>query len=661
MFCPSNILRYSEGVDTLNESLRQPSSRIVLFGPPGAGKSFLAAELAKRMQSEGKPCACLSADPGSPGFGIPAAINLGIWKETGWQLTDFEALCSLDAARFRLPLTEALRSLMLRIPAEIPLIIDAPGLIKGVAAAELLPSLIDITAPTQLAVLDKFTNKDSPESPACSVSLENEIANLNVPVIAITSSELAISPNRHQRALRRTALWEQYLNTCSEMELDIRTPKLLGTPPPVDHPEKWAGLVIKLTNSDGVTSMGEIIELEDHQLKIYCQSFKQPTDQLLVRDARHLPGHLLVTAVPKHAAGGASDAHRQKTDTQSLVHPSDVKPLRNTPRIRRRDITAELVNGLFDDPLLLIKTNQNRRCLLFDLGNTSRLPVRHAHNVSHIFISHAHFDHIGGFMGLLRVRLSTSGSCQLYGPPGLARHIAGMISGILWDRIGDSGPVFTVSELHGNKLCRFRLQAGHHEIPILPEITVHDGIIHREERFIIRTVELDHGTPVLAFSYEPVAAVSVSKSALKELNLPPGPWLGKLKYAYMAGEQDQLIDLPNGESQPVAVLAKQLLRMQAGKKIVYATDLADTADNRKKLTALAGDADVLFCEATFSQDDVRRGTDNGHLTTRACGEIAAAAGVNQLVPFHFSRRYEKQADKLYREIEEVFPNIVRCD
>jgi glyoxylase-like metal-dependent hydrolase (beta-lactamase superfamily II) len=51
--------------------------------------------------------------------------------------------------------------------------------------------------------------------------------------------------------------------------------------------------------------------------------------------------------------------------------------------------------------------------------------------VSDVFISHAHMDHIGGFLWLLRSRVGPSPACRLYGPPGLADNIAGMIRGVL--------------------------------------------------------------------------------------------------------------------------------------------------------------------------------------------------------------------------------------
>jgi len=113
--------------------------------------------------------------------------------------------------------------------------------------------------------------------------------------------------------------------------------------------------------------------------------------------------------------------------------------------------------------------------------------------------------------------------------------------------------------------ARFRLQAGHDEMVVLPARTIEDGVIYQEERFLVRTVDLDHGTPVLAYAYEPVAAVVVSEEALDEFQLPAGPWLGKLKYTYMAGEHNRLIELPSGDFQPVGLLASRLLRKQEGK------------------------------------------------------------------------------------------------
>jgi ribonuclease BN (tRNA processing enzyme) len=47
-----------------------------------------------------------------------------------------------------------------------------------------------------------------------------------------------------------------------------------------------------------------------------------------------------------------------------------------------------------------------------------------------------------------------------------------------------------------------------------------------------------------------------------------------------------------------------------------------------------------------------------HLTARACGEIATAAGVERLIPFHFSKRYEDEPERIYNEVAAVCARLI---
>ncbi len=67
---------------------------------------------------------------------------------------------------------------------------------------------------------------------------------------------------------------------------------------------------------------------------------------------------------------------------------------------------------------------------------------------------------------------------------------------------------------------------------------------------------------------------------------------------------------------------------------------------------------LFFCEASFIVADADHAARNGHLTTRACGEIATAAGVSRLVPFHFSRRYTDNPQQIYDEIHEYCSRVL---
>src|SRR5206468_6790691 len=64
-----------------------------------------------------------------------------------------------------------------------------------------------------------------------------------------------------------------------------------------------------------------------------------------------------------------------------------------------------LVNDAFGDPGLYVDFRDERRALLFDLGDITTLPPRKLMRLSHVFVTHTHMDHFSGFDHLLRVVL----------------------------------------------------------------------------------------------------------------------------------------------------------------------------------------------------------------------------------------------------------------
>lgn len=607
--------------------------RVLLVGPPGIGKTTLTSQLGHALNAEGRHCWCISADPGSPDFGVPGAVTLGKWDTDGWQVKDYVALCTLDAGRFRLPLVSAVRQLAQASLVGVVLI-DGPGVVRGVAGAELLAGMVEAANADAVLALTAM-GRPTP--------LLDELRTLVLDVFVVNAAADARRPGKRVRARRRTAQWDAYLANAVERRIDLRKMNLIGTPPPVAETTAWAGRQLGLLQRNQTVAIGEVIRLDGELLTALLPAGAAIGDTVLVRDAERTLDGVIETASPF------------VTERLEYIPPADVMPAvedSGGPRVVGRvgHVDVSLPNGVFGDPQLHLRLRHQGRSLLFDLGDGGRLPARLAHQVTDVFISHAHMDHISGFHWLLRSRLCDLPTCRVYGPPGLAKHIEGFVQSYLWDRVGDRGPVFQISELHDDHLRRIQMKVGGPPCGHFDELPVTDGVLHKEVGFCIRAVVLDHHTPVLAYAFEPDKEINVRKERLEVWTLEPGPWLATLKQHVMAGNRDASITLPDGKTMPAGTLGDELVLIKPGKKLVYATDFADTVENRQRLSRLAQHAHTFFCEAPFIEADVIQAQLTGHLTTRACAEIATAARVARLVPFHFSRRYASNPEQLYEEI-----------
>ncbi|MGD8743505.1 MAG: MBL fold metallo-hydrolase [Granulosicoccaceae bacterium] len=625
------------------ETILAQDRRVLLVGAPGVGKSTLATQLAQALVANARQCRCVSADPGSPVLGVPGAVTLGEWQTDHWQVSTMEALCTLDAGRFRLPLVSAVRRVLSQ-PLEGVVLIDGPGVVRGVVGRELLEGLLEVTAAEVILVVTPTVSAPP---------LLDELRMQSRPrVFVVPAAEEAVRPGKRVRARRRTAQWDTYLAGGTTQDFDLSQLNIIGTPPPREQPQAWTGRQVALLEAQHTVAMGEVQRLQGDCLTVSLPCQVSSADTLLIRNTQRTADGVLETAEPWAA------------ERLEYLPPAAVLPAiqtSNGPRLVGRvgAVDVALINGVFGDPLLHVRFQHQQRSLLFDLGSGERLSARVAHQTSDVFISHAHLDHISGFVSLMRSRIGEFPPCRVYGPPGLAVHIAGFLQGALWDRVALNAPRFEVIEFDGKSLRHFALRATQPRPQLRETRAVQEGIIRAEAGFQIRAVLLDHtGTPVVAYALEPDRQINVRKDRLRARGLEPGPWLSELKQRVAGGDETVRIQLPDGSEETVQTLASELLLISPGKKLVYATDLADTPDNRERLIDLARHAHTFFCEAPFITAEAEHALRNGHLTTRASAEIANAAGVARLVPFHLSRRYQSDPQQIYDEIKEICPRVV---
>ncbi len=624
--------------------------RILLLGDSGSGKTSLITALMTELNRRGRDSVCLNCDPGLPGFGVPGTLSLGRFDGQNWHLLASHPLCSLDAGRFRLPLLMASQELLKALPAGYgTLFIDSPGLTRGTGAAELIPALTSLAGVELILALVP----DHAPVPAASV--------LQDP--AVTIARLAPVPEAHalsrsQRLQRRSQIWNEYLANSTTVELTPATLHLSGTPPPLNAGDAWKGRQIALLKHGRLQCLGEVLSASPACLRLRLTRPPHRPDQLLIRDAVSRGGQLRSTARTRPASATAPAETSAAAEVR--VELGALTSVAREPQVAVRvgNVMATLVNGVMGDPLLQVRMLHHARSLLFDIGDTGRMPLRAAHQVSDLFLSHAHADHIGGFIWLVRSRIGHFPPCRVFGPAGLLKQVEGMMNGILWDRVEDRGPCFEVHEWHRDHLRRWRLTAGNRDIETLTSVPVEDGVILREPGFLVRATELDHGIPVLAYAYEPRCQINVRRDRLDALGLSPGPWLQELKHAYLASHWQQRIPLADGRHPTVDELSQALLLTEPGEKLAYATDFGDTEANVDKLSRLAKDAHTLFCESSFLCADRDQATRTHHLTTDACARIANRARVKQLVAFHFSHRYEKKREQVYRELQQHTQRLI---
>jgi ribonuclease Z len=145
------------------------------------------------------------------------------------------------------------------------------------------------------------------------------------------------------------------------------------------------------------------------------------------------------------------------------------------------------------------------------------------------------------------------------------------------------------------------------------------------------------------------------------MELRPGRWLDELKRSIRDRRPDdhalRVTVQRNGtvteEDRTVGDL-RPLVMESSGQKIGYVVDTLFNDDNRKKIVELVAGADVFYCEAPFLNDDEDQATKRYHLTARQAGILGREARVRRLEVFHFSPRYEGQAERIYAEAKASF-------
>ncbi len=323
-------------------------------------------------------------------------------------------------------------------------------------------------------------------------------------------------------------------------------------------------------------------------------------------------------------------------------------------------IQAHLLNPPFGDPALFVEILWERRALLFDAGELKDFRPAKLLKISHAFISHTHIDHFIGFDTILRLMLNREKALKIYGPPGFLANVQGKLSGYTWNLTAEYPFSIEAAEVHPDRIALRMFHCDERFVPGEEREEDFTGIVAEDPQIQIRAAHLDHLIPSLGFALQERFHINVHKERLAQMGLAVGPWLKELKDALWQEGSRESLSVPAEKEGTIRFrevplgMLRECVTISPGQKIAYVADCRFTPENQERIIDLASGADLFFCEAAFLDCDRERAEERAHLTARQAGELAHRANVKKLEIFHFSPKYEHEAEALYREAEEAF-------
>jgi ribonuclease Z len=322
-------------------------------------------------------------------------------------------------------------------------------------------------------------------------------------------------------------------------------------------------------------------------------------------------------------------------------------------------ITFRILGAAGRDNALLVQIDSGQAVerLLFDCGDgcVSELAVADIKAIDHLFFSHLHMDHVGGFDSFFRCTFNRDTKPnRIWGPPETARILQSRFQGFLWNLHEQMSATWRVNDVYPQHIhtTRFELReafAVAHEEGAQPyERMVWDGA-----GFTVEAITMDHRTPTLAYVVREKARRNVDISRLASLGLRPGPWLKKLKES-ASSPASVVID---GVTHSLDELRKALVVETPGESIGYLTDFLLDEPAMERLSDSLFGCGTLIIEGQYRHEDVELARKNCHMTTVLAATLAQRAQVGELVLFHLSDRYERTGwVEMLREARHVFPN-----
>lgn len=323
-------------------------------------------------------------------------------------------------------------------------------------------------------------------------------------------------------------------------------------------------------------------------------------------------------------------------------------------------LSSQVLGGADDDNALLVAvdTGQRQVRLLFDCGQgcLDGLARSEIEAQDHLFFSHFHMDHVGGFDAFFRCTFNRPAPpVRVWGPPQTIEILHHRFRGFIWNLVDGVPGEWWVSDIAEDTIATSVFRTCEKFATAHPMASrSHHGVIVDDPDVAVSAIELDHGTPCMGYVVRERPRTNIASDALAALGLSPGPWLQAIKDPDRDPAEEVEVE---GRPLKLGWLRQRLLVHTPGDSLAYLTDfdLSREGELGRIAHAISGCGE-LICESQYLTRDRELAGLNRHMTAAAAAELARAAGVGHLTLFHLSRRYRSEERHLFlEEARAIFP------
>ena len=254
--------------------------------------------------------------------------------------------------------------------------------------------------------------------------------------------------------------------------------------------------------------------------------------------------------------------------------------------------------------------NCRGRKILVDCGEGTQVSMRILgwgfKNIDIICITHGHGDHTVGLPGLLAT-IGNSGRTEpltIVGPEGIEEIVNGL-------RVIAKHLPYEINIIENMKHINLK-------------VNKENMIVVQNNEFsdiIINTMEVDHSTDCLAYSFLIKRQARFNIKKAKENNVPKNLW--------NLLQKGKTIELEGKFYTPNMVLGEE----RRGIKLSYVTDTRPIEEIKEFIK----ESDLFICEGTYGNDeDIKKAIKNKHMTFREAATLARDGNVKELLLTHFS-------------------------